>query len=314
MTLSADEITRLCDAWCTASITPEGGIALGGATEQYRLLANNIVFHELDYQALCVAILGTAKVLLRPGFNTFIDQDHFWLWAWCGELLLSPRAEIFSHEQHEIKTLFEMSIRSSLACCRKPTANCEEWEEQNRISDLQPHHSKYFLYNSHVVLAYLVFPLLEAVIKRACSAYVDFDGSVISGFQVPNRAGQPRSYDPSGPYYERQCSSLRDLLFLLFNQVAESDLRDSLVIFKSHLSSLDSTADPFDLIYQWRNQSLHGSTNFQTIGGTLLNLSLLIALSEIKQNFENHRNKILEHCRWEASSGHRSPWSFYPPY
>jgi hypothetical protein len=22
----------------------------------------------------------------------------------------------------------------------------------------------------------------------------------------------------------------------------------------------------------------------------------------------------LEHCRWEARSGYRSPWSYYPPY
>ena len=314
MTLSSEEITRLCDAWCAASTTPEGGMAIGRTSEQYRLLANKIIFHELDYQALCAAILGTAKVLLRPGLNTIIDQDHFWLWAWCGELLLSPRAKIFSHEQHEIKTLFETSIRSSLAGCRKPPANREEWEEQNRISELQPHHSKYFLNNSHVVLSYLGFPLLEAVTKRACSVYVDFDGSVISQFQVLRRNGTPKSYDPSGSYSQQQCSSLRDLLFLLFNQAADQDLVHSLDIFRTHLSNLDNTLDPFDLIYKWRNQSLHGSINCQTIGGTLLSLSLLIAISEKKQNFEQHRNKILEHCRWEVRSGYRSPWSYYPPY
>ncbi len=198
MKLSAEEITRLCDAWCSASTTPEGGIAIGGASEQYRLLANGIVFHELNYQALCAAILGATKVLLRPGFNTFIVQDHFWLWAWCGELLLSPRAEIISHEQHEIRTLFDTCIRSSLAGCRKPPANHEEWQEQNRISEMQTHHSKYFLSNCHVVLAYLGFPLLEAVIKRFCSAFINFDGKVISQFQVLNKVGQPRIYSPFG--------------------------------------------------------------------------------------------------------------------
>jgi hypothetical protein len=311
MSLSAEEITRLCDAWCVASTPPEGGMVIGQDTEKYRLLANNIVFHELDYQALCAAILGTAKVLLRPGFNTIIDQDHFCLWAWCGELLLSPEAEIFSQEQHEVKTLFEISIRSSLVGCRKPPANREEWKEQNRISDLQPHHSKYFLDNNHVVLAYLGFPLLEAVVKRVCSAYVDFDGRVVSQFQVLKRNGQPKIYVPSS---QQQCSSLRDLLFLLFEKVADKDLVNSLDIFRAHLFNLDNTLDPFDLIYQWRNQSLHGSTNFQTIGGTLLSLSLLIAISEIKHDFEQHRKKILEYCQWEASSSYRSPWSYYPPY
>ena len=101
---------------------------------------------------------------------------------------------------------------------------------------------------------------------------------------------------------------------MLFNQVADQDLAQSLDTFRSHISDLDDSIDPFDLIYQWRNQSLHGSTNFQTIGGTLLSLSLLIAVSEIKHDFDNHRERILEHCRWEMQSGHRSPWSYYPPY
>lgn len=230
MTLTAEEITKLCDAWCDASTTSEGGIAIGGASEQHRLLANNIVFHELDYGALCSALLGTSKVLLRPGLNTIIDRDHFGLWSWCGELLLSPRAEVFSHEQHEIKSLFETSIRAALAGCRKPSANREEWEEQNRISGLQPHHSKYFLQNSSLVLAYLGFPLLESITKRACSAYVGFDGSVNAQFQVLKKNGLSRVYDPAGSNFQKQCSSLRDLLFLLFNTVADPDLKHSLDI------------------------------------------------------------------------------------
>ena len=312
--MSPDEIERLCDAWCVASATPEGGLAIGGASEQHRLLANNIVFHELDYDGLCAAILGTAKVLLRPGLNTIIDQDHIGLWAWCGELLLSPRAELFSHEEHEIKTLFETSIRSSLANCRKPPANKEEWEAQNKIADLQSHQSKEFLSKSSVVLAYLGFPLLEAITKRACSSYVGFDGNVISQFQVLKRNGDQRTYDPNGSYFQQQCSSLRDLLFLLFNEVSNQKLENSLAKFREHISDLDGSVDPFDLIYSWRNQSLHGSTNFQTIGGTLLSLSLLVAISEIEDDFEQHRNTIMQHCRWEAQIGHRSPWSYYPPY
>jgi hypothetical protein len=165
-----------------------------------------------------------------------------------------------------------------------------------------------------VVLAYLGVPLLEAILKRACATFVAFDGRVISAFSVPTKQGNVKRYDPNGSFRNSQCSSLRDLLFLHSRDVATPRLRTLLDKFRVHLTSLDGTQDPFDLLYDWRNQSLHGSTNVQTIGGTVLNLSLLISLFEIEQSFEQHRLQILDHCRWEAQSQCKSPWSFYPPY
>jgi hypothetical protein len=311
---TAAEIEKLCDDWCAASITPEGGMAIGANTEKFRLLANGVQFHELGHEALCAALIGLSKVLLRPGLNTVVVQDHFALWSWCGELLLSPRSQLFTTAQREIKSLYEVSIHAALAGCRKPPETKEEWQEQNRIQELQPHHAKQLLRESSLVLGYLGFPLLEAVLKRACATYVAFDGQVISTFSVPNRQGNPRQYDPNGSFRDRQCSSLRDLLFLHSTVVAGPQLKAYVDRFRIYLTSLDGSQDPFDLLYGWRNQSLHGSTNFQTIGGIVLNISLLISLFEIEHDFEQHRLQTIEHCRWEAQSQCKSPWSFYPPY
>jgi hypothetical protein len=284
-------------------------MAIGANTEKFRLLANGVQFHELDHDALCAAFIGLSKVLLRPGLNTIIDQDHFGLWSWCGELLLGPRTQLFPLDQYEIKSLFETALHSALARCRRPVASKEEWQEQNRINDLHPHHAKQLLLKSSVVLAYLAFPMLEAVLKRACSAFVSLNGLVVSSFTVPNKQGKPRQYDP-----QRQCSSIRDLLLLHYTFVAGARLKALLDQFRGHISVLDGTQDPFDLIYSWRNQSLHGSTKYQTIGGTILNLALLISLFEIDQDFEQRRLLALQQCQWEAQSSHKSPWSFYPPY
>lgn len=306
---TAAEITKLCDAWCDASVTPEGGMAIGQSTEKFRLLANGVQFHELDHETMCAALIGLSKVLLRPGLNTIVDQDHFGLWSWCGELLLNPRAQFFPNDQREIRSLFETTLHAALAHCRRPITSKEEWQEQNRINDLQPHHAKQLLLSSSTVLAYLAFPVLEATLKRACSAFVSLDGIVISSFVVPNKQGGHKQYDP-----QRICSSLRDLLFLHYTSIAGAELKTLLDQFRGHIALLDGTQDPFDLIYSWRNRSLHGTTNFQTIGGTILNLALLISLFEIEQDFEVRRLAALEHCRWEAQSSHKSPWSFYPPY
>ncbi len=308
MSVSAAQIEKLCDDWCAATQAAGGGMAIGRDTEKYRLLANGVVFHELNFEPLCAAITGTTKVLLRPGLNTVVDHDHFALWAWCAELLLSPGSQVFSQDQFEIKSLFETAVHAALANCRRPPANREERKTQSKLIDLQPHHAKYFVQNAHLALAYLSFPLLEAMTKRACSAFVDLSGSVRSKFSIPRKKGGVRSYDLG-----EQCSSLRDLLHLHFSIVAAPQLRSLIDKLRIHLSELDRAQDPFDLVYGWRNDSLHGSASFQTIGGTLLSWSFLISLAELEPSFAMHRQTVLEHCRREAQSGYRSPWSFYPP-
>lgn len=309
-----NEILKLCDDWCAAATQPEGGLAIGGATERFRLLRNGVVFHELQYEELCAAVVGLSKVLLQPGLNTIIDQDHFGLWSWCGEVLLGAGGELFSHEEHEIKSLFEAAIHASLANCRKPPANREEFEEQRRIDDLQPLHAKRLLGHAHLALAYLGFPLLEALLKRACREYVAPDGQIVQAFSVETPRGGTRNYSPDGSYRNRQCSSLRDLMFLHLDTVACESLQQSLSALIEHVQKLALEQHPFDTIYKWRNQSLHGTTNFQTIGGTLLNISILIALDQIGLDFQEHRDRSVESCRREAQFGNRSPWSYYPPY
>jgi len=310
----AAQIAKLCDDWCAATATPDGGLAIGPKTEKFRLLANGIVFHELGFDALCAALLGLSKVLLRPGLNTIVDHDHFGAWSWCGELLLGPSTNLFSIEQQEIKSLFETTIHAALAHCRKPTDSKEEWELQNQITEMQPHHAKQLLREATLVLAYMALPLLEAVLKRACKSFVSFDGQVVSAFTVEDLQGDPRPYGPRGSRGRSRCSSVRDLLLLHHLHVAEPALKSLVNGFRNHIAALDCSQDPFDVIYSWRNQSLHGTTNFQTIGGTLLTLALLISLFEIREDFDQHKEQVLKHCRWEAQSGYKSPWSFYPPY
>jgi hypothetical protein len=309
MTITPEKITNLCEQWCSSVKTTEGGLAIGGESEKLRLLANGVNFHELDHQSLMASILGLSNVLLLPGLNTVVVQDHFGLWSWCGEIIVGSRADYFSHEEHEIKALFQASIRASLANCKKPVASREEHQLQSEAEQKLPHHARYFLHDSSLILAYICFPLLESMLKKVASTYLDMDGTVKSSFQVLNRTGKPRKYKTGS-----RCSSIRDVLFLVYENIADSELKVFLDEFRVHISSLDGSQDPFELIYSWRNQSLHGSTNFQTIGGTLLNLSLVLCVHSLKDSYEQLRTSILEQLGWEASHEHKSPWSFYPPY
>jgi hypothetical protein len=55
-----------------------------------------------------------------------------------------------------------------------------------------------------------------------------------------------------------------------------------------------------------------------TIGGTVLTTALIIAIDQIAPHYDGMRQKALEQIAWEAKthalSGHRSPWSYYPPW
>jgi hypothetical protein len=308
--MSVTEIQRLCDEWCAASTTPQGGMVIGRTTEQFRLLANGIEFHELSFDQLCWALTSLTKVLLRRGMNTVVDQDHLGAWSWCGELLVGARAGFFSPEQQEIKALFETALHAALANSRRPPRSKEDWKAQNRIDEQQPHHSQQLLRNTPLVLAYISLPLLEAVLKLACKAYVSTNGVVTTQFDTPRQNGTGRKiYD-----VRHRCSSLRDLLYLHHERVAAPALRAHLDKFRDHLAYLDNSQDPFDLIYTWRNDSLHGSANYQTIGGTILGLTLIVALFALENDFEAQRQAALENYRWESTTGRKSPWSFYPPY
>lgn len=310
--ITPNKIRELCDNWCNSVRQPDGGIAIGGQSEQYRLLRNGIRFHELNFDQLVAAIDGLTKVLLLPGLNTIVDQDHFGLWSWCSEIILSREADFFADEEHELRKLFETCIRSSLVHCKKPATTKEEWQHQVKIDQQVPHNARYFLQESSLTLAYLAFPLLEAISKKTCNSYVDMNGGVITRFVVPSKSGGEKEYDPIGR--RKQCSSLRDLLFLIYLNVANDELKNALSEFRNHIATVENSGDPFDVIYKWRNQSLHGSTSFQTIGGTLLNLALLIAIYQLSDRYDSLKIKTLERCRWEMQNEHRSPWAFYPPY
>jgi len=118
MATTPEEIKSLCEQWCSSVKTPDGGMAIGANSEKYRLFANGVRFHELDHQALLASILGLSKVLLLPGLNTIVVDDHFGLWSWCAEVLVGSRSEYFSNEEHEMKSLFQASIRRAAVTIR----------------------------------------------------------------------------------------------------------------------------------------------------------------------------------------------------
>jgi len=291
----------------------------------------------MSYDELRTALIERiSDLLLQKGLATIGPADYF-LWAWSTDILLHipPPEDLCpvyiddSNEvDQEIRKLFFLGVNSALATLFVPPKDKNEWRANADVRlayDKIWYRAHPYLINSNLAFCYLVFPLLEAVLRRACSVYVDSEGTVLTPFSVPKGTLSPsvdnklqgpftKDYAPNGR--NDKCSSLQDYLLLLHNDISTQTLRDDLTSYRAHLSLIDSSQDPYKTIYHWRNSTLHGARNHEEIGGILLNLILLIALDSYSIHY-NLKQRIevenLEAMRRFGQTHSRSLWWFYPP-
>ena len=308
----AKAIMKLCNSWRSAAMQPDGSLTIGGDSEKFRLLANSVSFHDLDYDAMRSACIGLSAVLLLPGLNTVVDHDHSAFWSWCAELLCGSRATYFGQAiaDYPLRTLMELTFRASLVGAYRPDK--QGWEQARAVDSLLDVHTQAWKRGAHTALTYLAFPLLEGVVKRKCSHYVEMDGTILHEWSTTAANGRPQTHQVG-----RRCSSLWSLLDLLKTLVACEELRDDLANIEDHLATYSDDGSPgFKVLYDWRNGSLHGASMNGTVGGTVLNTAILIALSDIRDNYDAIRQQTLEQVQRDLryASSDRSPWSYYPPY
>ncbi|MGF6984734.1 hypothetical protein QFZ99_004211 [Paraburkholderia atlantica] len=315
MPATADEITRLCDDWLAAVMQPGGAIAIGAASERFRLRANGVNFHEIDFDALCASLVGLTKVVLLPGLNTVVDADHHLLWSWCAEALLCHRAQVFQAEQRELRELLATAIHCALAGSRNPNLRPSDWHRENLISQLQSIHTQELAGSSLLALVYLAFPLLEGLLKLRCAAFVDLSGRVVADFDVPKRGGElgrVKEYGPERPRV-RQCNSIRDLLMLYRAQVTGDAVGRNLDEIFARLEQLEEKPGP-DALADWRNSSLHGARSFSTIAGTVIGCALLVAIDGMAGRYGDVREVALEGVIRRQQMPGRFGDNFYPPW
>lgn len=303
-----DLIKKLCDDYCKSINRPNGDIALNPNMHDFELLNNNIAFHELNQQELLAAIIGLSKTSFLTGSVANISQDHKFLWGWCAQLVTDDEVETrarINGEFDEHDKLYELVIRGALADLYPNARKPDQEKTQN-------HFATYFVEESSLAIAYLGFPLLEGLLKRLAHNYVGMDGAVKSNFTVAKRGGGDTDY---GPRKKNKCSSIRDLLMLYTDQIAEPDQVILLNEFYDTIKTFGNTTTPIDLIGDWRNQSLHGTTNFISVGYAILHLCLLISVGETYGDFSKYTQLVFKKAlQWNEDPDNRLPWSFYPPH
>ncbi|MFP7278104.1 hypothetical protein SFC11_02020 [Exiguobacterium indicum] len=315
-----EKIIDLCKKY-KASVQVGDSLSIGGGSEQYRLMNNDIIFHELSYEELQTCGVSLTEILLFKNRNTIISDDHIHYWAWVGQVLLNSESGYFDSGEGEISDLLSTCIRSALARTTNPKLS---YEENREVRNKLEFNSQELISKNNLILVQLSFPLLEAILRKSCKEYVDYLGSVKKRFKVGSNV-RKYSYKETG---NRKVSSIAVLLHLYYEKIATPEIRKKLDLIKTHLKDLEkeNPKDAFEIIYEWRNSSLHGNENIPTIGGTILSIVLIIAVANLKDSYESIRKKLSDRINWELhcleiskTEGHstilpRGHWSYYPPY
>jgi len=290
----SQHILDLCDNWLSSAVSPHG---VSTGNDRFRLRNNNLWPHTMTYRELRAACISATRTLLHAGQNAVVDPDHQYLWAWCVQLLIDPHAAYFLPNEYDLAALMRLACRAALADFESKPVN-------------MPVNSGELAKNSSVLLTYLSLPLLDGVLKKTCSSYVQYDGTVRQQFE---RIGRPKGLYKQGS----RCSSIEDLLWLLYNHVADKWLRDALDDVRKSISIAAMGKEAFSTIYGWRNHSLHGQATYTTIGGSILTITLLIALTALESNFQHiSSDNLASVISWRKSGKTALDWPrliFYPP-
>ncbi|MCO5411030.1 hypothetical protein [Ralstonia mojiangensis] len=212
MTHSAKEINSLCDKFVGSILRQDGSIEFNEDSEKYRLMSNGVNYPDLSFGAICAALSGTTRTLLLPRLNIAVSNDHKYLWAWCGQVIFNYNINPII-PAHKDLNLFELYL-TALHAMLSGRHVMHPLESSLNI------HQRQLLGQSTEILCHLSFPLLEALLKRACHQYVEMDGGVKCKFRVNGCAYSP-GVDGNG--FPRECSSIFDLLTLYLNKVKKPE-------------------------------------------------------------------------------------------
>jgi hypothetical protein len=76
-------------------------------------------------------------------------------------------------------------------------------------------------------------------------------------------------------------------------------------LFRDYIQKYDPLEDPYEIIFGWRNGTLHGERSWGAVGGTVLNLAILIGLERIAPDYARRREIALgRYKNWHSIREH----------
>ena len=268
MTITKDDIKNNYENLYAAITSNPGGISFNESLlETYSLYDKKIDFKKFDYESLYEALIGTSKTSAPSNQIQIVTEDLLETWAWCSQLVLASHC--FTNKYSHLRELLCLITHLLLADTDSPTD----------LINSNPH-AYWSIAIGNSAFHYLALPFLEGTLKTYLHQHLTIDGITLTPFL--SKAGQ-KQYNKGN-----QCSSLKDLLWLAYQEQSSPELSSAIDRFGQQIDLIDSsTKDFYSKIYDWRNGSLHGQTNTLANSIVIFNLALTVALTLIKNDFEN---------------------------
>lgn len=284
---SIDRIRDLCDALvATARVELPNVVQPGG----FGLADNGFVVEAMTLRELQAATVGLAKVsLIPPNAISFINRDHFDLWAWCAQLLVSVSEGLARGDRsHQRERLDYLAMALLTGHSWSPSSGL-------RYDGLGASAQRF--------LSHVAFPALESAARHGCSPVLEPSGRVTSSFSVTNGDGSKRTYTVNS-----RCSRLGHVLELLAGQ-ASVPLAEDLRQLLDHVAGFGDSGGSGQLVLdEWRNELLHGETTDFNRGFFVAMIVLLVEL----HHFESEWGHRFDEWQHTARTLRGSPWSFLP--
>jgi hypothetical protein len=298
MLLPAEAIHALCDDWVAEMLRtpkPWTGENMDSASRKYGLFQTGFLtdarcshhFKDLDYDTFVAALIGLTKTTLLPGGRLHHGVDHACLWAWSAELLVGECSPIFNNDGNpNLRRLFALTVHSALASAAKRVYSDEEEEAVRLAKEHLPFHQNRFLENYAYAASMLCFPLLESILRHKCQSFLDHNGNVLKQFSISKARNQPKDYKVG----KGRVNSIADLLYLHHQHIADSKTVEDMNGWVDCLKNMNvGASEPYEAIYEWRCNTLHGSQCTDSYIGIILNLSILLMLPELRTRFSDHQ-------------------------
>jgi hypothetical protein len=325
MSLSnSDKIRQICRHSAGIKKYADGTVGIDDLSPSGSIMGSGLRFHDIEFEALQVACVEVLRTLHPNGRIMILSSDHKYLWSWCLQLIINNHRKCLKNNDGLLKMVFTVSAlclseRPGEDSGLPPARDRTEFMARARARSLAVDsvlgaRAQEVLEQTSGILSYIVFPFLEAVLKKSLSNFVGMDGEIRKTFQKFRSGRKPYKIG------DWPCSSLLDLLFLFECEITDNNLKCRISEYKLIVEELYPGKSAFETIYKFRNQSLHGTEEATIISGIILNLIFLIVLQEISADYETARVDAAMAGRAEVerrsragSPGRRPFFSVYPP-
>lgn len=311
MTAIEDLVNRYVDCW--QEKRPEYMAVLEDnnfGCEHLQIFRNVFNIEDFSHEELC-----EMAVLLTRSLKGQINRDHKIFWSWCSFLTQYFHKQVSLFKDVDWVDAFG-SLLDLMLAAERPLSNIPVIPATTERLKYVNKHLIAVCFKKHALAGAQSFAVLEGLLRRKASDYVDIDGKVQKYFTIMEPGGEKKQINAG-----TRMTGINDGL-RLFHQLVTRD-RDRpcnmLRLLEGEVVNLcRGVSDGYDLIDNWHNDLVHGREHWQVVTPIVMNMICLLVIDEIEPDIYDGalpgiKRYLDENQRIQDETDIVSDWPVFPP-